>query len=67
MPVEQGSQEPKFLYTTPEAKRYFDESKSTVAAPSVFDPAKTAVDYGVKNPEVFGAKDTGSGNGGGTP
>lgn len=58
MPVEQGSQEPKFLYTTPEGKRYFDESTSTVAAPAVFDPAKTAVDYGIENPKVFGAKET---------
>lgn len=56
MPVAQGSQEPKYLYTTPEGKRYFDESTSTVAAPVVFDATKTAVDYGVKNPDVFGEK-----------
>lgn len=54
MPVVQGSQEPKYLYTTPEGKRYFDETGSTLAEGRVFDPTKTAVDYGIKNPEVFG-------------
>ena len=64
MPVTQGTQEPKYLYTTPEGKRYFDESTSTIAAPAVFDPAKTAVDYGIENPEVFGAVETAPLNGG---
>lgn len=68
MAVTQGTQEPKYLYTTPEAKRYFDETSSTVAAARIFDPAKTAVDYGIKNPEKFGAVEVGGGNGGeGTP
>lgn len=50
----QGSQEPKYLYTTPAEKRYFDETGSTLAAGRVFDPAKTGYDYGIRNPEVFG-------------
>ena len=66
MPVTQGTQEPKYLYTTPEGKRYFDETGSTLAAGRVFDPAKTAVDYGIKNPDVFGVIESG-GNGGETP
>lgn len=65
MPVTQGTQEPKYLYTTPEGKRYFDESKSTLAAGVVFDSTKTAVDYGIKNPEKFGAIETAPENGGG--
>lgn len=59
MPVEQGTQEPKKLYTTPEGKRYFDETGSTVAEGRIFDPAKTAVDYGITNPPVFGPVETG--------
>ena len=62
MAVTQGSQEPKNLYTTPEAKPYFDETGSTLAAGRVFDPTKTAVDYGIKNPEKFGVVESG-GNG----
>lgn len=65
MAVVQGTQEPKYLYSTPEARHYWDESKATIAAGSVFDPAKTAVDYGIKNPEVFGAVETPVENGGG--
>lgn len=53
MPVVQGSQEPEYLYTTVEGKHYFDETGSTLANGRVFDPAKTAVDYGQKNPKVF--------------
>ena len=64
MPVEQGKQEPKYLYTTPGSKRYFDETGSTVGAGRVFDPAKTAADYGIKNPEKFGAIEGGTKNGG---
>lgn len=64
MPVTQGTQEPKYLYTTPEAKPYFDETGSTLAAGRVFDPAKTAADYGIENPEVFGAVEQGTENGG---
>lgn len=65
MPVTQGTQEPKYLYTTPEAKKYFDETGSTLAAGRVFDPAKSGVDYGIKNPKVFGAVETPVENGGG--
>lgn len=65
MPVTQGTQEPKYLYTTPEAKNYFDETGSTLAAGRVFDPTKTGVDYGIKNPEKFGAVEAPAGNGGG--
>lgn len=64
MPVTQGSQEPKYLYTTPEAKNYFDETGSTLAAGRVFDPTKTGVDYGIENPEKFGAIETPAENGG---
>ena len=67
MPVTQGAQELKYLYTTPEAKPYFDETGSTLADGRVFDPAQTAVDYGIKNPKVFGAKEDSAGNGGETP
>lgn len=66
MPVTQGTQEPKYLYTTPEAKKYFDETGSTLAAGRVFDPAKSGVDYGIKNPKVFGVVEAG-GNGGEAP
>ena len=64
MAVIQGTQEPKYLYSTPEARNYWDESQSTIALGAVFDPAKTAVDYGIKNPEVFGAVETTVENGG---
>lgn len=65
MPVVQGTQEPKYLYSTPEGRRYWDESLSTLAAGSVFDPAKTAVDYGIENPKVFGVVEAPVENGGG--
>ena len=47
------------LYTTPENKRYFDESTATLENGVVFDATKTAVDYGIKNPEYVGYPVTG--------
>ena len=39
-------------YSAPTNRNYFDESTSTVAAPTVFDPTKRGADYGIKDPEV---------------
>ena len=64
MPVIQGSQKPKYLYSTPEGRRYFDESTSTVESGVVFDQSKTAVDYGIENPKVFVVAENPTGNGG---
>lgn len=50
----QGSQEPKYLYSTPAEQPYWDESTSTLALGAVSDPSKTAYDYGIRNPEKFG-------------
>lgn len=62
----QGSQEPKYLYSTPAEQPYWDESTSTLDAGAVSDPSKTAANYGTENPKVFGPKESG-GNGGTTP
>lgn len=65
--AEQGSQEPKYLYSTPAERKYWDESTATIDEGVVFDKTKTASGYGIENPKVFGVKETGTENGGETP
>lgn len=59
----QGTLKPQDLYSTPAQQPYWDESTSTLGLGAVFDPAKTAEDYGVQNPKVYAVSETGAGNG----
>ncbi|MFB5708184.1 hypothetical protein [Acinetobacter radioresistens] len=43
--------EPAYTYTYPSRKAYVDESKSTLANGSIFDPSKTGADYGIVDPK----------------
>ena len=43
---------PAFNYTYPSERAYFDESKSTLAAGAVTDPAKSGKDYGIVDVQV---------------
>lgn len=44
--------EPDYNYTYPSERAYRDESKSTLLAAQMTDPAKSGKDYGIEDVEV---------------
>lgn len=61
---------PDYLHSFPSEQRYFDSSKQTKTALSVFDPAKTAADYGVEDlpyTKEASSSENGGGEGGEEP
>lgn len=44
--------EPDYNYTYPSERDYRDESKSTLLAAQMTDPAKSGADYGITDPQV---------------
>lgn len=44
--------EPDYNYTYPSERDYRDESKSTLLAAQMTDPAKSGADYGIEDVEV---------------
>ena len=68
MAVPKDKVKPAFNFTHPSEKNYMDDSKSTLEALKVFDPAKTAGDYGVEDPqktELLAGNKSETGNGAG--
>lgn len=43
--------EPDYNYTYPSERDYRDESKSTLLAAQMTDPAKSGKDYGITDPQ----------------
>lgn len=56
--TEQNTLQHKKTFTTPAEKDRFDTSTSTASELAVFDPSKTAYDYGERNPDGFVAAAT---------
>ena len=70
MTLPKDTVKPKYNYTYPSERQYFDETGSTLAAGRVADPAKSGADYGIKDPQVtepIAGTGSETGNGGGTP
>ncbi|WP_288501490.1 hypothetical protein [uncultured Acinetobacter sp.] len=47
-----AEKQPDYKYQYPTDRRYADDATDTLAAGTMFDPAKTAGNYGIKDPEV---------------
>ena len=47
-----AEKQPDYKYQYPTDRRYADDATDTLAAGTMFDPAITAGDYGIKAPEV---------------
>lgn len=47
-----AEKQPDYKYQYPTDRRYADDATDTVEAGAMFDPAKTAADYGITDPEV---------------
>ena len=60
MTLPKDTVKPKYNYTYPSERQYYDETGS-LAAGRVADPAKSGADYGITDPQVTEAIDgTGS-------
>lgn len=61
---------PKYNFTYPSERPYYDETFSALGSQVVTDTSKSGSDYGIQNPkmtEAIGASGSETGNGGSAP
>lgn len=69
MTLPKDTVKPKYNYTYPSERPYYDETGGTLGAERVADPAKSGADYGITDPKVtepIAGTDSETGNGAGS-
>ena len=69
MTLPQNALKPKYNFTYPSERQYFDETDSTLGAQRVANPANSGLDYGITDPKLTEfidetGSETGNGAGG---
>ena len=52
MTLPKDTKKPKYNFTYPSERQYFDETGSTLGAQRVADPAKSGADYGIQDQKM---------------